>query len=138
VTKAPSKVDTEPKIKLTEDIKITLSASANAGIKVGDKVDVSLFMQDPTGSSPGCLSKDHAGGLATQQGTTKQVVLDSSNFDSTTGAVNIALKYPEDFGGTAAPAIANGNYFWFVEYEGNDQVTGSNDDCHETFTISGL
>jgi hypothetical protein len=143
VTKAPSKVDTTPIVKLSEDIKINLSASANAGIKTGDTVDVSLFLQSPTNTgatSPGCRFKDDTtgGGSADQQGTTKTVTLDSSNFNPTTGEVSISLNYPADFGGAAAPAIANGNYWWFVQYNGNDQVTGSNDDCHETFTISGL
>jgi hypothetical protein len=140
VTKAPSQVVTTPSIKLTEDINIKLSASANAGIQAGDTVDVSLFKEDAAGTGDGCLSKGHAGGNATQQGSTNTVTLTTGaggNYDPATGVVNITLKYPEDFQ-PGAPAIGNGDYHWFVVYNGNSQVTGSNDDCNEFFSISGL
>jgi len=137
VTKAPSQVVTTPSIKLTEDINITLSASANAGIQVGDTVDVSL-LKEGGGPADGCASKGVSSVTgATQQGSTKTITLDATNYNSSTGVVNITLKYPDDFT-PGAPAIGNGSYHWFVQYNGNTQVTGSNDDCQEFFTISGL
>jgi hypothetical protein len=146
VSKAPSDVTTTPNVKITEDVHIKISATTNAsaGIKAGDFVDISLFRQDTNGArDPGCSAKNTSGGKATLQGNTKQVTIAPGNI-GTNGEIDLGtLNYPADFapgaggvtGNVTPPAIATGDYWWFVEYEGNDQVTGSNDDCKEFFSI---
>jgi hypothetical protein len=151
VSKAPSNVQTTPNLKITEDvhIKIDASAGASAGIKAGDKVEVSLFKQavGATGAtSPGCSADTVSGGTADIQGNKKTVTLTAAMIGAN-GEIDIGqLNYPADFapgasgvtGTTTPPAVGNGDYWWFVSYLGNDQVTGSNDDCTEFFSISGL
>jgi hypothetical protein len=126
VSKAPSHVDTTPKVKVTEDINITLTATGSAGIKSTDPVTIKLFKQG-SGTTVGCTAKNVAGGLATQQGTTK---------NETVADLNTTLTYPDDFGGASAPALTSGDYFWAVTYGGNSQIEGSNDDCTEFFSIT--
>jgi hypothetical protein len=136
VTKAPSKVETAPNFKITEDVHIKLTVGASAGIKAGDQVTIQLNKQDASGSiTPGCSAKNTSGGSATRQGTTKTVTIAAGNIGSN-GEVDLGqLTYPDDFGGNAAPALGTGDYWWFVSYLGNSQVTGSNDDCTEFFSI---
>jgi hypothetical protein len=135
VSQAPSEVHTSPNVKITEDVNIKLSASASAGIKAGDTVTIKLFKQG-TGTTVGCTALNTAGGFATQQGSTKTVTLSSSNIDPNTGEVDLGqLIYPDDFQPNA-PALGSGTYFWAVAYGGNSQVSGSNDDCTEVFSIT--
>ena len=53
-------------------------------------------------------------------------------------SLRLAFRAGNDFDARPLAAIGNGDYHWFVVYNGNSQVSGSNDDCNEFFSISGL
>jgi hypothetical protein len=141
VTKAPSSVVTAPEVKVDENITISLSASATAGLTGSDAVDISLAKQDSAGTQAGCIAdtahpgKFISGGSSTQQGDTLHETVSDGTVDPTTGAITFDLHYPADFG-SSAPALSSGQYEWFVSYGGNNQVQGSNDDCTEVFSIT--
>jgi hypothetical protein len=127
VTKAPSKTVTTPHVKITEDVNITLTASASAGIKVGDTVTIKLFQGV-------CTTANHATG-GTQFGSTVTKTLGAGDIGPN-GEVNLGqLIYPDDFQPNAQ-ALTSGTYWWYVSYNGNTQVDGSDDDCTETFSIT--
>jgi hypothetical protein len=144
IPKSPSTTNTTPNVKITDNINLQVSTSTNASasVQTGDTVTVKLYQSVPTAADPstGCLSSNQNGGTgATQRGNTKTITINTGtggNFDPATGTLTAQLTYPDDFGGSSAPALTNGKYWWFVSYSGNSAVTGSNDDCTETFALN--
>jgi hypothetical protein len=130
VKKAPSETNTTPRVKITEDVNIKLSASASAGIKANDTVTIKLFKD-----AGGCTAANHATG-GTQFGNTVTKTIAAGDIGAN-GQVNLGqLVYPDDFGGASAAALSSGTYWWFVRYNGNSQVEASDDDCTEQFSIT--
>jgi hypothetical protein len=137
IPKAPSETKTTPKVKVTEDVNINIktTASAQAAIKAGDTVDVKLF-KDSSTNAAGCTDSNFNGGAgATQLGDTKTLTIQAGDIDSNGNVALGDLTYPDNFTGTR-PDLTSGKYWWFVQYNGNNEVESSNDKCTEQFSIS--
>jgi hypothetical protein len=109
VNKAPTRTDTTEKVKITEHVKVTATATGTAGIAATGPTRIRLFA--------GTCSTGHE-----DNGTTP--LYDQTVFLGSGNTVDVDID------------IANpGDFYWFVEYKGDSNTDPSNDDCTETFSV---
>jgi hypothetical protein len=113
VKKSPTKTDTTQALKVTEKIKVTLTAQGNANVQATGDTRIRLF------SGPCVTTKEDQGTPAPAGNPVdKTVKLDPGN----TFSIDVNIDKPGDF-------------YWFVQYLGDSNTDPSDDDCTETFSV---
>jgi hypothetical protein len=109
VKKSPTRTDTTEALKITEKIKVTLTATGTSNVQATGPTRIRLFKGT-------CVTGSEDTGTA------------NTLFDETHTLNNNAFDVTLDI-------TSPGDFYWFVEYKGDSNTDPSNDDCTETFSV---